>query len=58
MILSEPGCADGWSSVDQDVNGVCPDCDTPTVDGQAAYGCWYSPISCEICGHRQCDGSC
>ncbi len=40
------------------VNGECPDCGEPTVDGEAAYGCTYSPKVCETCGARPCDGSC
>lgn len=41
-----------------EVNGVCPDCGVETVDGKAAYGCPYSPVACETCGHQPCDGSC
>ena len=41
-----------------DPNGECPDCGTPTVDGEAAVGCNYSPCECETCGWRPCDGSC
>ena len=57
-ILSEPFCCDGWVSLKDSINGECPECGTPTVDGQAAYGCNWSPVSCETCGHRACDGSC
>lgn len=49
-------CADGWDSGKPD--GVCPDCGEPTVDGEAAYGCYYSPIICETCGNAPCDESC
>ena len=57
-ILSEPTCCDGWSSDDKEVDGECPICGMPTVDGIAAYGCHWSPISCDICKHRGCDLSC
>jgi hypothetical protein len=49
----EPSCGELL-----DVNGVCPECGTPTVDGQAVTGCSYSPVCCEVCGHQGCDGSC
>jgi hypothetical protein len=51
-------CADGWNLEDKDVDGKCPDCGIPTVDGDAQYGCHYSPTECETCGSRPCDGSC
>lgn len=57
-VLSEPGCADGWSSYADTVNGECPDCGTPTVDGEAAYGCNHSPEKCDTCGRRVCDDYC
>lgn len=57
-ILYEAGCADGWESYESDVNGECPDCGMPTVDGDAAYGCNWSSVDCETCGYRGCDDSC
>jgi hypothetical protein len=51
-------CADGWDHGDAKINGVCPDCGRPTVDGDAVYGCHYSPILCHTCGFSPCDGSC
>lgn len=39
-------------------DGVCPDCDTPTLEGQATEGCNYSPIECDTCGWCPCDLSC
>jgi len=57
-VLEEPGCADGWNSLESDVNGECPECETPTVDGEAAYGCNHSPGKCEVCGRCWCDDSC
>lgn len=56
--LVEWGCCDGWSSKESEVNGKCKDCDMPTVDGDAAYGCNWSPISCKTCGYKSCDQSC
>ena len=57
-MVFEIGCSEGWSSKANEVNGECPDCGYPTVDGEAASGCDWSPISCETCGHRQCTGAC
>jgi hypothetical protein len=57
-LLYEPHCCEGWSSYESEVNGKCPDCGMPIVDGHAAYGCYYSPVTCETCGQRTCDGSC
>lgn len=56
--LFEEQYCEGWSSYESEINGKCPDCGMPTVDGYAAYGCDYSPVSCETCGHCICDGSC
>jgi hypothetical protein len=50
-------CCDGWD-FSEEVNGECPDCGEPTVDGGAATGCNYSPVECETCGWRPCDNSC
>lgn len=51
-------CWDGWSGPESAVNGVCPDCGMPTVDGAAQYGCGSSPQACATCGSRPCDLSC
>ena len=51
-------CCAEWSYEDNEVNGVCPDCEEPTVDGEAKEGCQYSPVACETCGWAPCDGSC
>jgi len=56
--IYEIGCCIGDSSLKSDVDGVCPDCGYPTVEGIAASGCAYSPVSCDTCGHAECDGSC
>ena len=34
--IFEVGCSEGWSSDKSEVNGECPDCGMPTVDGKAA----------------------
>lgn len=41
-----------------DQNGECPDCGSPTVNGDAIDACVYSAIECETCGSSPCDGSC
>ena len=51
-------CCDGWKFDDSEVNGVCPDCGEPTVDGEAQEGCNWSPVICKTCGDAPCDGSC
>ena len=43
---------------EDDINGKCPDCGEPTIDGEAPDPCSYSPEECETCGDRPCDGSC
>ncbi len=45
-----------WSETE--INGKCPDCEEPTVDGEAFSQCHYSPTECETCGWKPCDGSC
>lgn len=41
-----------------DINGECPACGGPTVDGDAFDYCSYSPLVCDTCGSRPCDLSC
>ena len=39
--------------------GICIECDCIVdEDGDACVGCNYSPITCDVCGYRVCDGSC
>jgi hypothetical protein len=57
-VVDEGGCCDYWSTPVDEVNGICPECEHPTVDGDAASGCHYSPTSCGICGHQRCDQYC
>lgn len=40
------------------VNGECPECGAPTVDGEAKEICEYSPVDCPVCGSAPCEGSC
>lgn len=40
------------------IDGECPDCGEPTVDGEAFEICSYSPCECNTCDHRPCDDSC
>lgn len=49
-------CSDGWNLGNPD--GECLECGIETVDGGAAYSCNWSPLDCETCGSRPCDGSC
>lgn len=57
-VIREPGCCDGWSSDESEVNGECEECGGKTVNGSAASGCCYSPVVCDTCGYAPCDGSC
>ena len=51
-------CCDGWKYDDDQINGECPDCGIPTVNGHAFEGCNWSPVECETCGSRPCDQYC
>lgn len=51
-------CCSSYTSEDSEINGECPDCGEPTVDGVAASGCNYSPIVCKTCNSSPCDLSC
>lgn len=50
-------CADGYDDTDK-ADGICPDCGGPTVDGDAAERCNWSPVVCNTCNWTPCDGSC
>ena len=41
-----------------EVNGICPSCENPTVDGETYDKCGYSPVQCDLCGWAPCDLSC
>jgi hypothetical protein len=51
-------CSDGWYHGEDLIDGECPDCGKPTVDGEAAEGCNWSPVQCETCGDSPCNDSC
>lgn len=52
-------CCDGWDYGDAAIVGECPTCgEDIDCDGDAVRGCNYSPVVCEVCGSRPCDGSC
>ncbi len=51
-------CCEPSGYREEEINGTCPDCGEPTVDGDACSSCGYSPIECNTCGSRPCDGSC
>lgn len=43
---------------ESEINGECPSCGEPTVDGDSYEGCYYSPVICDECGYAPCDLSC
>lgn len=51
-------CCAAYEYDEDDINGKCPDCGEPTIGGEAADGCSYSPVVCETCKHQPCDLSC
>ena len=51
-------CCDPFEYDEEDIDGECPDCGSPTIEGTAADGCAYSPVECETCDWRPCDLSC
>ena len=51
-------CCSPSGFTESDINGVCPECDEPTVDGEAYECCSYSPTECHTCGWSPCDWSC
>lgn len=51
-------CCDPSGYTENEINGVCPDCGEPTVDGDAFEQCAWSRCACETCGWRPCDESC
>lgn len=51
-------CSDGFY-YPGDAVGECPDCGAEVnEDGEAVEGCYWSPQTCDRCGHQPCDGSC
>lgn len=42
----------------EEIDGKCPNCEEPTVEGRAYEECVYSPTICETCGWSPCDESC
>ena len=56
--MANDSCCSPIEYDEEEINGSCPDCGTPTVDGHAAEGCTFSPVECETCGWQPCDGSC
>ena len=51
-------CCENTHYKESDINGECPVCGEPTVDGKAYDICAWSPVVCEECGYSPCDGSC
>jgi hypothetical protein len=53
MMCCEPS---GYS--EDEIDGECPSCGQPTVDGDAYEQCYYSDVLCEVCGWSPCNGGC
>ena len=51
-------CCSNTDYKESEINGECPACGEPTVDGCAYDSCSYSPVQCETCGNAPCDQSC
>lgn len=51
-------CTNGWSYPKDKIDGECPDCGIPTVEGESYIGCFHSPVECQTCGWAPCDQSC
>jgi len=51
-------CCDNTGYKENEINGECPICGEPIVDGNAYDVCSYSPVQCEECGNAPCDQSC
>lgn len=51
-------CCSNTGYTRSEINGECPDCGEPTVDGNAYDCCDYSTIQCETCGWAPCNESC
>ena len=46
-----------WDS-HEEPDGICPDCEAETYQGEAYDRCHYSSVVCDTCGWSPCDGSC
>ena len=51
-------CCSGSEFKKNEIDGKCPCCGEPTVDGEAYECCSYSPTECQTCGYAPCDQSC
>lgn len=53
-------CCDPSGPFPKDTVGQCPDCEFDVdKDGDSTeQDCHYSPVVCQTCGYRPCDGSC
>ena len=51
-------CCDSTEYTREEINGKCKMCGQPTVNGYAYEICGYSPLVCNTCGWKPCDGSC
>jgi len=57
-MANDKSCCSPIEYEEEEIDGSCPDCGTPTVEGHAAEGCTFSPVECTTCGWQPCDGSC
>lgn len=53
-------CSNGGSRrEDEECFGICSECgEELDANGEAYDCCSYSPVTCEKCNWRSCDGSC
>lgn len=53
-------CCDGWDHSAEAIEICeCPYCgEQVDQDGDAIYGCYWSPVICDKCGSAPCDLSC
>jgi len=51
-------CCEPTGYNENEINGNCPECGVPTVDGDAYEQCAYSMVECNLCGYAPCDQSC
>lgn len=51
-------CCEPSGYTKDQIDGECPSCGEPTIDGEAYECCGYSPRDCAECGFAPCDGAC
>ncbi len=58
FIKTNSMCCDNTNYKKEEINGECPACGEPTVNGDAYDQCAYGKKQCEVCGNAPCDESC